>query len=216
MPHRGGSHWEELLSLALRIMDESGAGAALVNSWTLGGGTALMLWAGHRESHDIDIFLDDPQLLAYLDPRLHETALPAPPDGYEGDGARFLTIVFSGLGEIDFICAAPLTAEHAQSRIIGGREIPLERPQEIIAKKIVYRGAQMQPRDMFDIAAALRHSGRDELAQALAPYQDACARSPCGAADVAGFRHHDHARPHGAPGGGFPGGDGAGGNDSLP
>lgn len=30
--------------------------------WSFGGGTAMMIQIGHRESHDIDIFLDDPQL----------------------------------------------------------------------------------------------------------------------------------------------------------
>jgi hypothetical protein len=34
-----------------------------------GGGTAMMLQIDHRESHDVDIFLTDPQLLASLDPQ---------------------------------------------------------------------------------------------------------------------------------------------------
>lgn len=33
-----------------------------------GGGTAMTIQIGHRESHDIDIFLDDPQLLGFIDP----------------------------------------------------------------------------------------------------------------------------------------------------
>jgi hypothetical protein len=28
----------------------------------------MMIQIGHRESHDIDIFLDDPQLLGFIDP----------------------------------------------------------------------------------------------------------------------------------------------------
>jgi len=36
---------------------------------------------------------------------------------------------------------------------IRGREVDLETPAEIIAKKVYYRGDRMQPRDMFDIAA---------------------------------------------------------------
>lgn len=33
---------------------------------TLGGGTALMLQIGHRDSRDIDLFLPDPQLLGWI------------------------------------------------------------------------------------------------------------------------------------------------------
>jgi len=32
----------------------------MIDSWTFGGGTALMLQIDHRESFDVDIFLDDP------------------------------------------------------------------------------------------------------------------------------------------------------------
>jgi hypothetical protein len=39
----------------------------VVDNWTLGGGTAMMLQIGHRESDDVDIFLSDPQLLGLLD-----------------------------------------------------------------------------------------------------------------------------------------------------
>ena len=34
--------------------------------WVLGGGTALMVFADHRLSRDIDAFIDDPQYLALL------------------------------------------------------------------------------------------------------------------------------------------------------
>ncbi|RVC47946.1 hypothetical protein EN759_40845, partial [Mesorhizobium sp. M00.F.Ca.ET.038.03.1.1] len=36
--------------------------------WSVGGGTAMMIQIGHRESDDTDIFLDDAQLLGFLDP----------------------------------------------------------------------------------------------------------------------------------------------------
>jgi hypothetical protein len=29
----------------------------IIDHWAIGGGTAMMLQIGHRESHDIDIFL---------------------------------------------------------------------------------------------------------------------------------------------------------------
>lgn len=39
-----------------------------MDRWSFGGGTALMLQIAHRESHDIDLFIDDPQILPFLNP----------------------------------------------------------------------------------------------------------------------------------------------------
>ena len=168
------SHWEELLDLALQIIMRANSGGPVIENWTLGGGTALMLQLDHRESFDIDIFLDDPQALAFLDPGRRDFALSTPFDGHDGDGARFAKFAFNGLGEIDFICAASLTDVPARPFAIGKRKILLETPEEIAAKKIVYRGAALQPRDMFDIAAILQAHGPARLAAALAPYETAC------------------------------------------
>ncbi|WP_323131355.1 hypothetical protein [Sinorhizobium medicae] len=52
-----------------------------------------MLQIDHRESFDVDIFLDDPQLLPYLNPKTQGYALDINPDGYESDGSRTLKIV---------------------------------------------------------------------------------------------------------------------------
>jgi len=54
----------------------------------------MMIQIGQRESHDIDIFLDDPQLLGFIDPSrsaLHFDMMPA---DYLGDGLRFLKFAF--------------------------------------------------------------------------------------------------------------------------
>ena len=58
------SHWERLLVIARSTIDQSGIG----DDWAFGGGTAMMVQIGHRLSHDIDLFLNDPQLLGYVDP----------------------------------------------------------------------------------------------------------------------------------------------------
>ncbi len=42
------------------------------SDWTWGGGTVLMLRHQHRLSWDVDLFLNDPQLLSYLSPRLND------------------------------------------------------------------------------------------------------------------------------------------------
>ncbi|WP_269285342.1 nucleotidyl transferase AbiEii/AbiGii toxin family protein [Sinorhizobium psoraleae] len=138
------------------------------------GGTALMLQIDHRESFDVDIFLDDPQLLPYLNPKTQGYALDINPDGYESDGSRMLKIVFENVGEIDFICAPSLTGNPTVRAEVRGRDVLLETPGEIIAKKVYYRGAAMQPRDMFDIACVVKTHGVEYLNDALTPFHDKC------------------------------------------
>lgn len=56
--------WQSLLWQALEILDDAFAAHATAASWSLGGGTVLMLRYQHRLSKDIDIFVPDPQMLA--------------------------------------------------------------------------------------------------------------------------------------------------------
>lgn len=134
-----------------------------------------MLQIDHRESFDIDIFLDDPQLLPFLNPQTQGYGLDRRPAGYHTDGSRTLKIVFEEAGEIDFICAPSLTAKPTAATEVRGVNILLETPAEIIAKKIHYRGASMQPRDMFDIACVVKALGRNYVLDALAPFEEECA-----------------------------------------
>jgi hypothetical protein len=120
----------------------------------LGGGTAMMLHIGHRESHDIDIFLNDPQLLPFLDPQKRDFQFEVSPSDYKGDGVRFLKLGFENIGEIDFIVGAALTTTPTKPENVQGETVLLETIPEIITKKIHYRGASIRPRDIFDIAAA--------------------------------------------------------------
>lgn len=64
----------------------------------------MMIQIGHRESHDIDIFLDDPQLLGFIDPYKSRLRFDLVPSGYQGDGLRFQKFAFEGIGE-NFIVA---------------------------------------------------------------------------------------------------------------
>lgn len=130
--------------------------------WSLGGGTALMIQIGHRQSHDIDIFIDDAQVLGFLDPAKVDLHFQERPDGYRGDGARFQKFTFTGIGEIDFIVAGSLTNEPFVEHTIEQRPVKLETVAEIVAKKVYHRGRQAQPRDVFDIAAAA-HAHRDQV-----------------------------------------------------
>ncbi|MDE2367303.1 MAG: nucleotidyl transferase AbiEii/AbiGii toxin family protein, partial [Betaproteobacteria bacterium] len=127
---------------------------------------AMMLQIGHRESHDVDIFLPDAQFLPFLDPKLHDFEFEIRPSDYGGDGAGFFKLAFEGLGEIDFIVAHAVTDAPTTRQMIKGEEVDLETVAEIIAKKIHYRGATIKPRDIFDIAAAARHN-RDSIISSL-------------------------------------------------
>lgn len=69
----------------------------------------MMLQLDHRDSRDVDIFLDDPQLLRFLDPKTRDFQLESPLAGTGGDGVSFLKLAFDGLGEIDFIVGPALT-----------------------------------------------------------------------------------------------------------
>jgi len=145
-----------------------------MSNWSFGGGTALMLQIKHRESHDIDLFIDDAQYIPYLNPETQGYDLALAPSDYETDGTRALKIVFSGVGEIDFICCDPVTEEPYVVSEIRGRRVKLETPAEILAKKVVFRGSHLQPRDMFDIAAVALAMGTDYVVEACSKFPDAC------------------------------------------
>ena len=53
----------------------------------------------------------------------------------------------------------------------------LKTPEEIIAKKIHFRGYNLQPRDMFDIAAVAREFGCDTIATTLATFPEENAKA---------------------------------------
>jgi hypothetical protein len=64
------SNWRLLLDRTAGGLARLKAKGQPVPPWTLGGGTALMLHTRHRLSKDIDAFIDDPQYLTILSPRL--------------------------------------------------------------------------------------------------------------------------------------------------
>jgi hypothetical protein len=136
------------------MIQQANAEAKIIDSWTLGGGTALMLRIAHRESRDIDIFVTDPQQLAFLDPAKRDFTFEAQPSAQGGDGAKFLKLTFSDIGEIDFIAGTALTSSPSTVETVDGDSLELETITEIIVKKVHHRGSTITPRDIFDIAAA--------------------------------------------------------------
>lgn len=163
------ANWAHLFRIACDLIRQANSKQVVIEHWTFGGGTALMLQLDHRESHDIDIFLNDPQQLPFLDPQKQDFKSEVQPDAYEGDGVRSLKLIF-GIGEIDFIVASPLTSLPTIRSQIEGEDVQLETVPEIITKKIFYRGFCIMPRDVFDIAAAGKESA-DLIIQQLRPYK---------------------------------------------
>lgn len=100
----------------------------------------MMLQIGHRRSDDIDFFLQDPQLLSYLDPKLHDFKFEIAPSDYQGDGSRFLKLSFGRIGEIDFIVSAPLTKEPSTRRKIEGEDVDVETVAEIMRRRSIFVG----------------------------------------------------------------------------
>lgn len=148
----------------------------LINHWTFGGATAMMLQIHHRESHDVDIFLNDPQLLPLLDPQKRDFQFEIPLSDYKGDGARFLKLGFDKIGEIDFIVANAMTASPTTQDTVEGENVLLDTIPEIITKKIHYRGTNIKPRDIFDIAAAGEQHAISIIKE-LRAYRDDVART---------------------------------------
>lgn len=141
--------WETLLQRALVLIDSVEKAGITLSDWTFGGGTVLMRRYRHRFSKDIDIFIPSPQYLNYLSPHLNDTA-----QAMTGDytlQAEYLKLQFPE-GEIDFVVSAPLTENPAVAEKIFGRDVRVETPTEIVAKKVWHRGDQFRARDIFDLA----------------------------------------------------------------
>jgi hypothetical protein len=164
------SDWARLFKIACSLIRQVNSRQPIIDRWTLGGGTAMMIQINHRKSRDIDIFLSDSQLLPYLDPQKHDFQLEVWPTDYDGDGSSFQKLVFKDIGEIDFIVGRAMTPTPTIQATVEGETTLLETIPEIIAKKIYYRGASIRPRDIFDIAAAgERHA--DSVVEALRSYR---------------------------------------------
>jgi len=170
------SEWARLFQITCALIRQVNSEQVVIDHWTFGGSTAMMLQINHRESRDIDIFLDDPQLLGFLDPRTHNFEFEIQPTDYQGDGAGSLKLVFGEIGEIDFIVAGAKTSSPAIQDIVEGESVLLETIPEIITKKIYHRGASIVPRDIFDIAAgADQHE--DSIIKELRNYRDEVTRT---------------------------------------
>jgi hypothetical protein len=136
--------------------------------WTLGGGAALALAWAHRTTLDVDVFLRDAQWLTALSPRLNSQTGRGAAD-YE-EGSSSLRISFPD-GAVDFVIAPQLTTMEAVPTELEHREILVDSPIEVLAKKIHYRAVEFRVRDVVDLAVALAH--RTDGLELLRPFADA-------------------------------------------
>ena len=149
------SNWRQLLDRTLQGLAELERQGRSAPDWVLGGGTALMIFADHRLSRDIDAYIDDPQYLALLSPETTDLWKCSAWDR----AAHYLKLKYPE-GEIDFIVTAPISSlPPIEKRIdltgirTGSKPtIRLDPPAEIALKKLHYRSTMLKPRDVFDIA----------------------------------------------------------------
>lgn len=149
--------WRLLLSRTFVGLEQLKQQGQAIPEWILGGGTALMLHAGHRLSKDIDAFIDDPQHLGIMSPDVTDAWDCSSWDS----AAHYLKLRFAE-GEVDFIVSPPLTGLATTSHEVDLTDlsakrkvtIHVEHPAEIALKKMNYRPTMLKPRDIFDIAVA--------------------------------------------------------------
>lgn len=156
------SGWRRLLGRTLDGLSELEQQGRPVPDWVLGGGTALMLYANHRFSRDIDAFIDDPQYLALLSPETTDVW-----NCNDWDKAVHYLKLRYPEGEIDFIVSGAISdldlveKEIDLTSIRTGWKptIMVEPPTEIALKKMYHRATMVRPRDIFDIAVIKKIDG---------------------------------------------------------
>jgi hypothetical protein len=96
---------------------------SIIDRWTFGGGSAMMVQIGHRESHDVDIFLPDAQLLPFLDPQKRDFDFEILPSNYTGDGTTFLKLLLRSVKLILLLRNRDFIANDKNDRRRRGRFI---------------------------------------------------------------------------------------------
>lgn len=166
-PHNDA--WKQLLPWTFAVIKEVEQQHRVTFPIRIGGGSMLLRRYRHRRSRDLDLFVTDVRLARWCSPPHNDTAGDLFSDyGEDATSVKLIT----GMQEVDIIAVAPLIdneapdseapdSEAPDSRAVdritlppfpAGRSVEIERPREILAKKVVYRGRTFQPRDVFDLA----------------------------------------------------------------
>lgn len=160
---RENGPWRDLVALAVDMVADAERHAGDVMAPLLGGGTRIMLAIGHRISHDVDLFIHDAQWIGYLTPRLNDK-FEDQITGYEED-ATWVKLKRRD-GEVDFIVAGSLLNQPPEKD--PALPFALESVEEVIAKKLFYRGWSLTARDLFDWKAVSEHPRYGHLRGLLA------------------------------------------------
>lgn len=142
--------------LFLRAMQQLKSAKIMDGTWTLGGGTVLSEIYNHRTSKDIDIFINNPQLLTSISPRVNDAVENSLEDYQEM--SNYVKLIFPE-GKVDFIVAPKLCNVSTTECIIEGYKVYVDSPVEIISKKIFYRGESFKERDIIDLAVVYKNNG---------------------------------------------------------
>ncbi len=109
--------------------------------------------------------MHDVQWLPLLTPRLNDATAAMATDYIEQGNSLKLVLPE---GAIDFVVAGSVTdAKPVDKLEFMERTFLLEATEEILAKKLLYRAARFQPRDVFDFVVAMELD-RESAARALA------------------------------------------------
>jgi len=166
IPYPDGDHneqWLELARYAYAVIDDAVRKSGINYVPRIGGGSMLLRRYRHRKSKDLDLFVTDARFLRFLSPRNNDAADDLFPD--YGEQVNVVRLIYD-IREVDFILAPPVCLDDdVEKAEIRGRDVLVERPREILAKKIAYRGHEFQPRDVFDFAAIIA-AEEEEVAQA--------------------------------------------------
>lgn len=138
-----------MLALAIDALKSIG----IYEDTSLGGGTALSAYYWeHRYSTDIDLFIDNSNTLN--DIRTYFSSLHVKYDiRFPG---HYVEIHLNSNEKIQFFETSPCTnAPRICTNLWGFENIYIESVEEILAKKIRFRGDKGNTRDIFDIALGI-------------------------------------------------------------
>ena len=136
------------------------------NYYAFGGGTALSLcYFHHRLSFDVDIFIYDNQLINYVNPKIYFEDIENFVDDYMSMSHQINMITKDGI-YINILSVENLNPKKDNYLKLRKSNILVETPEEIIAKKIIFRKKDNKVRDLFDIAYAI-HQNKNFLKNLL-------------------------------------------------
>jgi len=127
----------------------------------LGGGTALAARWQHRESLDVDLFVDP----VIFDANIYHHAAECEDRLARLGFGRLATLDEHGChishraGNVDIVGCFPLTPDSRSRDFVAGTGIALETNREILAKRLhrqILGHGQIVPRDLYDFAFARR------------------------------------------------------------